>query len=92
MISLLDLITTLVAIWLALDALSLLVVCVGIYFVRPRWSEWWKDNIADLDPSEHEFRHQPSSIETVGEPLDRLGGLIASRHLRRPIKSAMNEV
>jgi hypothetical protein len=89
---LLDLIITLSTIWLALDALSLLVVCVGVCFIRPRWPEWWKDNIADLDPSEHEFRYQPSSIETMGEPLGQRGGLIASRHLHRPMESAMKEI
>lgn len=28
-----------------IDTLILLMVCIGIYFVKPRWPEWWENNI-----------------------------------------------
>ena len=69
------------AIWLVSDALILMMVYVGVYFVKPRWADWWKRNIADLDPSELEPRHQLSPTGAVGEPSDQPACLIVSRPL-----------
>jgi hypothetical protein len=57
----------LVIILLALDALILLMVYVGVYFVKPRWPEWWRHNIVDLDPSELDSLHKLSPMEAMSE-------------------------
>lgn len=48
----LSILITGIAIWLAIDALIILIFYIGFNFVKPRWPEWWERNIAAFPPSE----------------------------------------
>jgi hypothetical protein len=39
----------------AIDALILLTAYIGVYFVKPRWPEWWENNICAPYPEAFEL-------------------------------------